>query len=262
MTNDFNIDHKKKNLFLILTSVSLLLVMFVTTLLWWFISPRLHEIHKTLALAVLSGLRLFYLFVVLGMVLILLTCYLERNFLVTRHAVRLAIRFLFPVTVTLGKVVGIPKDQVRESFVQVNNVFVKVLKKKFPAERILILLPHCLQKTDCQIRITVDINNCTNCGRCNISELKQLAQRTGVKIAIATGGTLARRIIVKNKPEFIIAVACERDLVDGLQDVFPIPVYGVLNDRPEGPCINTRVAVNLIEAALQDVVAKKSEQPT
>ena len=252
--NSIVIDHRKKNLFLILATASLVLAMVITTLLWWFISPRLHEIHGTLALVVLTGLRVFYIIIIAGIVSILLTSYLERNFLVAKSAVRLAIRFLFPVTIAFGKIVGFSKDQVRDSFVHVNNTFVKVLRKKFSPQEVLILLPHCLQNTECPYRITVDINNCRDCGKCNIQELKNLAEKTGVNIAIATGGTLARRIIIKNRPRFIIAVACQRDLVDGLNDVFPIPVYGVLNERPEGPCINTRVAVELIENALGEVL--------
>jgi len=252
--NNVVIDHKKKNLFLILTTASLILVMAITTLLWWFISPRLHEIHKTLALITLTGLRVFYIVVILGIISILMTCYLERNLLVSKSSVRLAIRFLFPMTIALGKALNIPKDQVRESFVHVNNTFVKVIKKKFSPGKILILLPHCLQNTHCSYRITVNIDNCRDCGRCDIIKLKNLANQTGVKIAIATGGTLARRIIIQNKPDFIIAVACQRDLVDGLNDVFPIPVYGVLNERPEGPCINTKVDVNLIESFIQEAI--------
>ncbi|MBP7563009.1 MAG: DUF116 domain-containing protein, partial [Candidatus Cloacimonetes bacterium] len=70
-------------------------------------------------------------------------------------------------------------------------------------------------------------------------------------------GTLARRIIVNVKPKLIIAVACERDLVDGILEVFPIPVYGLLNDRPEGPCINTRVSCELIEQILQKIIRRE-----
>ncbi len=249
------IDHKRKNLFLILVTISMILMMAVTTLLWWFISPRLHEISSVLATSFLTLLRLFYIFVLVGLMSILLTCYLERNFLIFHSTVRVSLKILFPIAIFLGKLVGISKDRIRESFVHVNNAFVVVLKKRFLPKEVLILLPHCLQNTECNIRVTVDINNCIECGKCNISELKKLAQRTGVKIAIATGGTLARRIIIKNKPRFIIAVACERDLVDGLQDVFPIPVYGVLNDRPEGPCINTRVTVKILEDTLEDILS-------
>lgn len=77
---------------------------------------------------------------------------------------------------------------------------------------------------------------------------------------IATGGTLARKIIIENKPNFIIAVACQRDLVEGIQEVFPIPVYGVLNQRPEGPCVNTRVDVSKIEKALQNILKDEKKR--
>lgn len=251
---DFLIDHRRKNLFLILAIISLILIMILTTLLWWFISPRLHEISKILANTLLNLLRLFYLIIVVGIILVLLTTYLERNFLVARPIIRIAIRFVFPATILLGKVIRISKDRIRESFVHVNNTFVKVMANSYKHDRVLILLPHCLQNIDCQIRITVDIKNCRDCGKCKIRDLKRIAEETGVHIAIATGGSLARRIIIKHRPKFIIAVACERDLVDGLLDVFPIPVYGVLNERPEGPCINTSVAVEVIETALNKII--------
>jgi hypothetical protein len=50
-------------------------------------------------------------------------------------------------------------------------------------------------------------------------------------------------------------VACERDLTSGIKDCYPLPVIGVLNDRPFGPCFNTRVDVEKIDAALQSVLA-------
>jgi hypothetical protein len=87
-----------------------------------------------------------------------------------------------------------------------------------------------------------------------------VAEKYGANIAIATGGTLARRIVLKFRPKLIIAVACQRDLVDGLREVFPIPVYGVLNQRPEGPCINTRVAVEEIDYALRKLSLNESTQ--
>jgi hypothetical protein len=80
-----------------------------------------------------------------------------------------------------------------------------------------------------------------------------------VKIAIATGGTLARKIIIQTKPRCIIAVACQRDLVDGLIDVFPIPVFGILNERPNGPCINTDVNINQIRLFLMNYIKKHND---
>jgi hypothetical protein len=69
-------------------------------------------------------------------------------------------------------------------------------------------------------------------------------------MSIATGGTLARRVIVETRPNAIVAVACDRDLTSGIQDSYPIPVIGVLNERPFGPCKNTRVDLAKVKAAM------------
>ena len=53
------------------------------------------------------------------------------------------------------------------------------------------------------------------------------------------------------KPKAIIAVACERDLTSGIQDVFPLPGIGVLNERPFGPCFNTRVDISKVEDTIK-----------
>jgi len=255
---DFEINTKGKDLFVTLSTVSLIIMMIITTLLWWFISPRLHEISGFLAGLSLTLLRFFYIVLILGTTLVYLTCYLEKNFLIANFAVATFIKVLFPVSIFLGKIFGFSKDKIRESFVHVNNSFVKALRKRFKPEDVIILLPHCLQNTDCDIRITFDINNCADCGKCKITQLKKISQKYNIHIAIATGGTLARKIIVENKPKLIIAVACQRDLVSGIQEVYPIPTYGILNDRPFGPCFNTSVAIESIDRSLRNLIINRS----
>jgi hypothetical protein len=71
-----------------------------------------------------------------------------------------------------------------------------------------------------------------------------------VRITVATGGTIARMIILKARPKFILAVACHQDLVNGLLEAFPIQIYGVLNEAPFGPCMNTTVDVCKIDDIL------------
>jgi hypothetical protein len=75
-----------------------------------------------------------------------------------------------------------------------------------------------------------------------------------LKIAVATGGTLARRIVLENRPDAIVAVACELDLTAGIQDTYPIPVIGILNERPNGPCINTKADLEKVRRAITDFV--------
>lgn len=247
----YEIETKGKFLFLLLSTISLILLMVITTLLWWFISPRLHELSSILAMGILTALRMFYFLVILGIVILFFECYSQYSIKVFHKLIRFSIVILFPFNVMIGKFLCIAKDKVRESFVQVNNSFIKSKMQGLNANDILVLLPHCLQNYDCTYRITNDINNCTECNKCSIVKLKKISERYSVKIAIATGGTLARKIIVDTKPKCIIAVACQRDLVDGLLEVFPIPVYGILNERPQGPCINTDVNINKIEGFLE-----------
>ena len=101
---DFKITTKGKGLFLWLSLAALLAMMGVTWLLWWFISPRLHELNEVLAELSLTALRIFYLLLIFGTTLVFLTSFLEKNFLIARFAVRMFIKVLFPVTMFLGRI--------------------------------------------------------------------------------------------------------------------------------------------------------------
>lgn len=163
----------------------------------------------------------------------------------------ITIKFFLPVMEFLAKAVGCSVNEVRRSFIQVNNELTKRKGDIFLPESLLILLPHCLQNSECPLRLSYTIDLCKRCGRCPISGMLALKDAYGFRIAVATGGTIARRIVVQARPELIIAVACERDLTSGIQDTHPLPVYGILNERPEGPCTNTLVPLELVEQTLR-----------
>ena len=118
-------------------------------------------------------------------------------------------------------------------------------------EQLLVLLPHCLQRSACPHRLMHNADHCRRCGACPVGALLDLRDAYGVRLAIATGGTIARRIVVQARPRCIIAVACERDLTSGIQDSYPVPVFGVLNERPHGPCLDTLAPLDAIEAAIR-----------
>ena len=143
------------------------------------------------------------------------------------------------------------KQRVQESFLNFNNEIVLSAAKNINHTNILLLLPHCLQNCKCKIRVTADINDCASCGKCDIAGLKALAKKLNVKAAVATGGSLARKIIKDAKPDVIVAVACHRDLTDGVRDAWRVPTFGVLNERPNGPCFETTVSLHTIEFAIR-----------
>jgi len=232
--------------------------MVITTLLWWFISPRLHEINTYLALGVLSALRVFYLIVLFGIVILYLACYNRYSNKFIFRLIRFVIIFLFPVNVILGRCIGVSRDKIRESFVKVNNSFLDVSTISLLPNQILVLLPHCLQNYNCTYRITNDIRHCNECKKCIIYLFKNLIEKYKIKVVIATGGTLARKVIIDLHPSLIIAVACQRDLVDGLLDAYPIPVLGILNERPNGPCVNTTVDIHQISDFLENIYLRET----
>ncbi len=160
-------------------------------------------------------------------------------------------KVFLPLMTMLGMALGIDKERVRSSFIKVNNELVSAQAGGYKPEQVLILLPHCLQSSNCKYRLTYDINNCKRCGKCPVNGLIALSEKYGVHIAIATGGTIARRIVVQKRPKLILAVACERDLSSGIQDTHPLPVFGVLNERPFGPCLDTRVQLRNLEDAVR-----------
>jgi len=140
------------------------------------------------------------------------------------------------------------KEAFQYAVISMNNRLVMAERKK--TKKILILLPHCLQINDCSIRLTHNIFNCKRCGRCEIKDLIEIAERYQLNLFIATGGTLARKIVKEVAPEAIVAVACERDLSSGLVDTYPLPVLAIPNERPFGPCFNTQVDLSRVKEAI------------
>jgi hypothetical protein len=166
-----------------------------------------------------------------------------------------AINLLFPLAIRLGRVFDIEKERIERSFIEVSNHLVRQKKIKVKPEKLLILTPHCIQHESCPHKITRDASNCRMCGKCQVSDLVNLAREYGVNLAVVTGGTLARKVVKTLRPHAVLAIACERDLTSGIQDVFPLPAIGILNERPEGPCCNTRVDITRVEATLKDFLA-------
>lgn len=169
------------------------------------------------------------------------------------NIVRLANELLFPITLIVGKLLGVEKAKILRSYIEVNNYLVTSKKLKLQGNNILLLLPHCLQNTECPFKITADISNCKKCGKCKIGELRDLADKYNVTIKVATGGTMARKYVKEDRPQAIIAVACERDLFSGIQDTGALPVIGVLNQRPNGPCYNTDIDLIAVEESLKKI---------
>lgn len=146
----------------------------------------------------------------------------------------------------------VESNKIAENFLKYNNNLVEKELENKKIKKILILLPHCIQKYLCPYKVTSNIENCHDCGQCVISDLLQLKKEYPVEIKIATGGTLARKHIKETRPNLVIAVACKRDLMSGIHDAFPVKVIGVFNKILNEPCVNTTVSIEEIRKVLKN----------
>jgi hypothetical protein len=160
----------------------------------------------------------------------------------------LTLKVLYPLLMFAGSLRKDKKEQYQRFIIDLNNRLVK--NKKITPRKILLLLPHCLQINECDVRLTFNINNCKRCGKCPIKDLIQVSEENHLDLFVATGGSLARRVVNEIKPDAVIAVACENDLSSGIADTYPLPILGITNRRPFGPCLNTSVDMQKIKEAI------------
>lgn len=241
----------KKRIFIGLIVFTVFLISAVTVALYLIPYVGLRNIHPLAPEIVCFSMGGALGVLILGVALLILTLMRGREILFAARLRGIVIEVLFPIMIVVGKLLGISKEKIQQSFVEVNNLLVRAKCGDAKPDRILLLMPHCLQFNDCAIKITSDAYRCQACGKCRIKDLVVLAKKYGVHLSVATGGTLARRRVAEARPQAIIAVACERDLTSGIQDAYPLPVIGILNDRPYGPCFNTSVDISKVAEALE-----------
>jgi hypothetical protein len=148
------------------------------------------------------------------------------------------------------------RERLLHSFIQTNNLLVRATlggraREVAPAApRILALAPTCLQAGDCTREIAKDASLCERCGKCPVRDLVELAEQRDIELHFVAGGTLARSLVETRAPDAIVAVACERELTEGILFSRKVPVMAVPNTRPKGPCKETQVDIADVREAV------------
>jgi hypothetical protein len=137
------------------------------------------------------------------------------------------------------------------AIVSLSNFTVRARHKRTTSEHLLLILPHCLQNSKCQQRLDAELCNCRRCGKCQVKELIELAEGHKVRVVMASGGELALQHAKDRSVHAVVAVACEKELRQGILAAFPKAVLGIINERPHGPCKDTRVNVEAVRKAVK-----------
>ncbi|MFC2173862.1 DUF116 domain-containing protein [Acidobacteriota bacterium] len=204
-------------------------------LLAYLVQPRFAQFHPYLDRGILLVAVIVALQFPIAFISISLTS--RYNRLPLLPGIIRVFHWMAPGALWIGGKFGMSRDRLYNSFIKVHNGLVKAgVFPSGPSGKTIILLPRCL-------KMMVKKN------------LKNLAEKNNIEVYTVGGGEAARKIVKKEKPTAIVAVACERDLVAGIRDIAGgIPVIGIPNVRPEGPCKNTLVDLDQVEGAVNKFI--------
>jgi hypothetical protein len=126
------------------------------------------------------------------------------------------------------------------------------------AQRVL-LLPYCLRPSqDCPGKMTKQGLDCTGCTlvECAIYQLRTAAIEAGYGgTCVAPGGRLAVRFLAERQPAGVVAIACHKELEEGLEAVDQMtwangrPAVATVPLLRDG-CVDTEVDVEMAQAVI------------
>lgn len=95
--------------------------------------------------------------------------------------------------------------------------------RSHPAASVLLILPRCLKATGCRVDVRASLAECRTCDRCQVGELVRLSESLGARPLVAFRSHVARQIARRERPDLIVATACEDRLLKALRGVPEIP---------------------------------------
>ena len=145
---------------------------------------------------------------------------------------------------TIAHFLNLDDHLIDDIAIKVRNDLNKEQYRKIPADKTLIFLPHCLRHKDCPATLQKEGLNCTECGLCSIGVIKKKAEPMGYKLYIVPGSSFVKKIVMENKFQTVLGVACHEDLNQMmmlLSDFYP---QGVLLEKTG--CFETKVNVKKV----------------
>lgn len=128
---------------------------------------------------------------------------------------------------------------------------------KIETRSILLLVPRCIQNSECRQNIAKDIDLCRRCGRCKVKDILDLGEELKVSAFVATGGSVALSKAEEPWVAVVVAIGCEWELASGILSCTK-PVLAINNLRPLGPCADTDVDMKCVRKALLSFIGSSA----
>jgi hypothetical protein len=140
-----------------------------------------------------------------------------------------------PFLAFCAKPFGLSRDRIGSSCIALTNVLAGLRMKSRETLRPMLLLPRCLAPEV-------------------VREAREIAAQWGCPTAVAANNAIARERIREHRPNALLAVACERDLVSGLFDFgHKLPIFVLPNQRPHGPCLRATIDMERLRETLRRI---------
>jgi len=119
-----------------------------------------------------------------------------------------------------------------------NNVRVHSHLSNRPVRQVLLIMPRCLKKSGCRVRVQDSTDECLTCRQCPLGDVADLCRRFGLQALIAFRSHIAFDMARREQPDVIIASACHDRLVKALHSVPEIPALLAPLTGMERMCVN------------------------
>jgi hypothetical protein len=108
---------------------------------------------------------------------------------------------------------------------------------RHPVRSVLLILPRCIRQPGCPVDVRGDLSICADCRRCPLGEVARLTARRGVRALVAFRSRHAFAMAREERPDLIVATACEDRLVKALRTVPEIPALLAPLTGMAQPCV-------------------------
>lgn len=193
---------------------------------------------STLIGAILLISLLISAIVIIIAVLLLVYSIRSGKLLFPNLLVLLIMSFEGPIKATL-RLFGIDDAFVDRLSIDVQNRAMWATYSRVPYDKRAVFVPQCLRSVDCPARLSPEGIKCKDCGKCEITKAKKVAENLGYMFFVVPGSSFIVRMMKKYRPGAIIGIGCLCEVKEGLDMMhkFKIPSVGVVLDR--SGCVST-----------------------
>ena len=191
---------------------------------------------RLIILIIILIIILFVIFIIFGRI------FIKRGIVIFPKFLLFLIDTLYSPFKSIAKLIKLDDQLIDDLSIELRN---DINKKKFaqiPANETLIFLPHCLRHRDCPATLQKEGVNCTCCGLCSIGVIKKKADPKGYKLYIVPGSSFVKKIVMENRFNSVIGVACHEDLSQMMMLLSDFCPQGILLKKTG--CYETKVDVS------------------